>query len=743
MSLQDKLTDFNQKGKVSVVLGGQFGSEAKGLLAGLITTHSAPDIIVTNNAPNSGHTTVREDGSKFIGFHIPTAAMFAKHAPIYLDAGAAIDIDMLAQEIKDLQIDPERITIHPRAVIIEEEDVEYEKDKNSGAAQIAGTQKGVGSAYSRKLRREASVAAEYAESENGSGRNWRMKVGEYKIKVDRLDLTAMLNNGMSATLEVPQGFSLSLNAGLQYPNCVSGDTRVLMSDGSTKQVKHVVVGDEVMSNHEGLMVSRKVLNTWKNPIEDKKWMFLVTDTSERSDYDDTWYGARLTSCHRVMTREGLRPVGELSCGDEVLSGEYELSGDALQIVIGSILGDGCIPALRKSPNRATLQITHGQQQEGYCRSKADIVSRFLGGKVRQGVYSDTSFKPGGIFTRYSSDFSGQLKKAALRFGSFGKKKLRVDEIIKEMDARALAIWYQDDGQYKKYKNGDRTEVYLHTQGFDEETVKALCEGVYHKFNIKFSCVKSTKYYMMRLSWGNINDFFDLIRDYIHPELSYKVEGVTKWSFGGDVFPRLGYESVVEVVECMSKEYVRRHGTRFDIEVEEDHNFFVSNGKGYYNIENCTSRDCTVNQALSDANIHPRFLGKVAVALRTFPIRVGNLMDGDNRVGYSGDCYHDQKEVTFEEIGVEPELTTVTKRVRRIFTWSPQQFNDMICSNYPDLVFLNFVNYIKTKQQFDEIIDSMHGVARSNGCAPSIVFGLGPKISDVVSSYDEVCRLKGW
>ncbi len=106
----------------------------------------------------------------------------------------------------------------------------------------------------------------------------------------------------------------------------------------------------------------------------------------------------------------------------------------------------------------------------------------------------------------------------------------------------------------------------------------------------------------------------------------------------------------------------------------------------------TSRECTVMQGLADARIPAKRLRKVAACFRTFPIRVGNTSDGQ-----SGSCYPDQHEISWEAINQEPEMTTVTKRVRRLFTWSRLQFVECIAANEPDLVFLNFTQYLDSKR----------------------------------------------
>jgi len=98
----------------------------------------------------------------------------------------------------------------------------------------------------------------------------------------------------------------------------------------------------------------------------------------------------------------------------------------------------------------------------------------------------------------------------------------------------------------------------------------------------------------------------------------------------------------------------------------------------------TSRDCGPAAFLSNMGIPLGMLSRIIGTCRTLPIRVG---------GTSGDCYPDQEELTWEELGLEPELTTVTNRVRRIFTYSKLQIEEAIWWCDPDLVFLNFANYV--------------------------------------------------
>lgn len=141
----------------------------------------------------------------------------------------------------------------------------------------------------------------------------------------------------------------------------------------------------------------------------------------------------------------------------------------------------------------------------------------------------------------------------------------------------------------------------------------------------------------------------------------------------------------------------------------------------------TSRECSVSQALSDLGVSPKFHRKSIVSLRTYPIRVGNHPSG----GYSGDVYSDQAEISFEDIGVEPELTTVTQRVRRIFTWSDTQFVEMLRANQPDALFINFMNYLKEDERRDFLYKVRALYRKTMGHMPDFILGgYGPLNSDV-------------
>jgi adenylosuccinate synthase len=223
---------YISSGKVSVLCDGQFGSTGKGLLAAYLACqeHNKVDIAVTNASANAGHWTKWKNGDNFVCYHLPTFGVVQSDCKIFLDAGSVINIDLLFEEIKKCGVDPSRILIHPMAAVIQELDTQTEQDPNSSMTKISSTQKGVGSALARKIMRYGRVAKDFEQ---------------LRPMIRKLNLNADLSKGAKVSLEIPQGFSLSLNSNF-YPHCTSRNCTV-MAGLSDADIHPYFLGQVAMS----------------------------------------------------------------------------------------------------------------------------------------------------------------------------------------------------------------------------------------------------------------------------------------------------------------------------------------------------------------------------------------------------------------------------------------------------------------------------------------------------------------
>jgi adenylosuccinate synthase len=177
----------------------------------------------------------------------------------------------------------------------------------------------------------------------------------------------------------------------------------------------------------------------------------------------------------------------------------------------------------------------------------------------------------------------------------------------------------------------------------------------------------------------------------------------------------------------AEEYRQEMDKSQSILIEGAQGFSLSMYHGFYPYT--TSRDVTVWQIAADCGIPTKWMNYLHVigTLRTFPIRV------NNRDGSSGPGYPDQKEISWDQIGVEPELTTVTKLPRRLFTFSQQQLTEAMWHNggyWQTSLFLNFCNYLGWPETY-KLISQIETARPLMLNPPKVVWtGWGPDHDDI-------------
>jgi adenylosuccinate synthase len=162
---------------------------------------------------------------------------------------------------------------------------------------------------------------------------------------------------------------------------------------------------------------------------------------------------------------------------------------------------------------------------------------------------------------------------------------------------------------------------------------------------------------------------------------------------------------------------------------------------------CTSRGTTAMQNLADLGLNHTQLGDVYLVFRPYPIRVGNVIEDGIEKGNSGGCYPDNAETTWEAIAdaagapdtiKQKELTTVTKRLRRVFTFSKQQLIEAVAVNGATKLAFNFANYIdwscygtdQPDRLSQKVMDFIHMVEDCTGVKVALV-GTGPQLNHMI------------
>jgi len=195
---------------ISVVVGGQFGSEGKGKVAHFLAWEMGAAVAVRVGGPNSGHTVIDAQENAVVFRQLPTAALL-RGVVCALPAGSYLDVDVLTSEIHSAGLSSDRVAIDPRAMIISPED--KRRELTCGLQErIGSTLSGTGAALQRRVAREEG--AMFAADEP--------RLSQYIRPVLPM-LRELLMKRERLVIEGTQGFGLSLLHGA-YPKVTSRDT---------------------------------------------------------------------------------------------------------------------------------------------------------------------------------------------------------------------------------------------------------------------------------------------------------------------------------------------------------------------------------------------------------------------------------------------------------------------------------------------------------------------------------------
>jgi adenylosuccinate synthase len=164
----------------------------------------------------------------------------------------------------------------------------------------------------------------------------------------------------------------------------------------------------------------------------------------------------------------------------------------------------------------------------------------------------------------------------------------------------------------------------------------------------------------------------------------------------------------------------------------------------------TSRNCGVAAALDEMCVPPKMLGDVYGVFRPFPIRVGNFEKNSSGPSPTAETTW-QKILTdagapadvIEEHVQKYEYTTVTKRLRRVFEFSPLQLVRAARCNSVTFLILNFAQYLdweitgqtgrfqlrQLPKRIQEFVRSVEADAHQSGSVRYI--GTGAEHSEVI------------
>lgn len=223
-------------GRLAIVVGGQFGSEAKGHVAAQLAARYDADLAIRTGGPNAGHTVygpephiTAGDGDpvKFEAYQrqihklrqLPTASVSNPRTSIAIAAGGLVDPPLLFDEMRATGAG--RILVD-RAVTILQRKHRYQEE-NDPDMQWGSTREGIGAARADRIHRTAATAASFWPEVIPARPDSNFEVVQTDVAQIARDT---LGWGGTVLIEAAQGYGLGLHTEY-YPKTTSADCRAI------------------------------------------------------------------------------------------------------------------------------------------------------------------------------------------------------------------------------------------------------------------------------------------------------------------------------------------------------------------------------------------------------------------------------------------------------------------------------------------------------------------------------------
>ena len=356
--------------------------------------------------------------------------------------------------------------------------------------------------------------------------------------------------------------------------CMSYSTRVVLADGRTEKIGKIVnqrLPVEVMSYDPETrrIAPRRVVNWFNNGVTGE-WVHFEVEAGGGS-------GRRKFTCtanHTVFTPDGECAAGDLEVGDDVLVAvkHYRLTADQEQLILGGLLGDGALR--RVSAHNVAFRVGHGARQREYLTWKHEVLAPFA-----------CDIAPTGVGFGFATIPMRQLVPLHDAVYAGGRGKSAVSErIVAQLDERAIAVWYLDDGtfggSYERWGHGKAEISAPNLSRDDRELLARRCE----QLGLGRPTVTERG---LLFSGDRTRALHERIAPYVHPSMSYKLHPAFRDRFvwhpdtsdahlnGTRLASRTSLEAApMKVVTKVVKPAPARWRTRFDLEVEGNHTYLV-------------------------------------------------------------------------------------------------------------------------------------------------------------------------
>lgn len=429
----------------------------------------------------------------------------------------------------------------------------------------------------------------------------------------------------------------------KYDGCIQGGSKIITDKGifTIRELVERRLNTKVLTQlPTGELRFRRIIG-WANNGSSKT----------------TWYtikvGGRFITCtgnHRLFTQRGYVRADELLSSDNIIC--RSMSPYAKEILTGMLFGDSFLSKDVRSNSWRTYICSN---KRSFALHKANLLGIEYGD-----IYSYTSGYGSECYRinlEAVTNFIDPNKYMEYRSKKFRRRKrISVKELLEMLTDNSLSVWYADDGSLM-FNNGNREtpRIVLNTQRYSLEQLREFIKFFVIRYDCCPTMVKDKRLGDKEDGAGRTlvfttEDTFKLLnvmRNRVLHGVEYKYYYST-YEYMQEA------EMYSEAFSIDSITSVEKEETRYDLEVEETHNYFA-NGVLVHNCRMTISED-------NSGNI--LFLSR-----KGKPYKIPHLEKwaNENRhlLPLDGELYN-HKELSFQEIiSAVKRLSDVTPKIRYV------------------------------------------------------------------------------
>jgi recombination protein RecA len=423
-------------------------------------------------------------------------------------------------------------------------------------------------------------------------------------------LTGNINRSNCCVIFINQ---IRMKIGVMF-GCFDYHARVVLADGTTEKIGKIVnqrLPVEVLSMDPatGALSARPVVNWFRNG-DTEEWLYFEVAAGGGS-------GRRKLTCtenHLIFTPNGERRAGDLNIGDEVMVAvkHYALTEDQNQLILGGVLGDGSLRFASES--NVAFRVGHGEKQREYCDWKHEMLAPFANriGSTGNGIGFDT-LPMGQLVGLHRQAYSAQGRRVS-------------DGMLSALDARAVAVWYCDDGSFSgSYEHWGHGKAEIGCMSLSIDDKERLADRL-EQLGMGRPTVRERS---LLFSGERTQQLHEKIAPYVHPSLDYKLHpdfrGRFNWHPDTSDLHLNGHRldartqpktAPMRITRKEIRPATPRHRTRFDLEVAGNHSYLIDHVAVHNSPETTTGGNAL------------KFYASVRLDIR----RTGNIKKGDEVIG---------------------------------------------------------------------------------------------------------------